>query len=66
MTLTRFFYIDSDQTKVFKYNYHCNYPKKTKRWSHLKKLLIDNPNIIGIGYEYNSVHCTPIVYIKLK
>ena len=51
MTLTRFFYINSNKRKVFCYTKFCNYPKKTTAWQRLKKELLYY-DILGIGYEY--------------
>ena len=65
MTLTRFFYINNDDTKIF-YNYFCNYPKKTKVYRHLLRKLKCDKSIKGIGYTINTTNGNPITYNKLK
>jgi hypothetical protein len=65
MTLTRFFYINSNKTKVFCYTKFCNYPKKTTAWQRLKKELLCY-DILGVGYEYKATNGSPITYKKLK
>jgi hypothetical protein len=52
MTLTQFFYITNNETKVFCYNKFCIHPKKTKVYKRLLKFMQDDNNIIGIGFEY--------------
>ena len=52
MTLTHFFYISNDNTKVFCYNKFCIQPKKTKVYKHLLNLLENDNNIKGIGFQY--------------
>jgi hypothetical protein len=53
MYLTQFFYINSNETKVFCSNKFCIHPKKTKVYQRLVKFMRDDKNIIGIGYQYN-------------
>lgn len=65
MTLTQFFYINNNETKIICYTKPCEYPKKTKVWQRLKKLLLDS-EINCIGYEYKTTNGTPITYKKLK
>ena len=52
MTLTQFFYINNNGTRIFCYNKFCIHPKKTKVYSRLLKLLENDKNIYGIGYQY--------------
>ena len=52
MTLTRFFYINSNKTKVLCYHKFCTYPKKTKEYKELIKISKLDNYIVGIGYEY--------------
>lgn len=67
MTLTRFFYINSNEAKVFCYNKFCIHPKKTKVYKRLLKLLKDDPKINGIGYEYNlNYKGLTVTHKKLK
>jgi hypothetical protein len=53
MYLTQFFYINSNETKVFCFNKFCIHPKKTKVYKSLSKLMDKDSYIIGIGYQYN-------------
>ena len=53
MYLTQFFYINSNETKVFCFNKFCIHPKKTKVYKSLSKLMDNDSYIIGIGYQYN-------------
>lgn len=53
MTLTRFFYINSQGAKVLCYNKFCTHPKKTKEYKELKNIAKIDKYIMGIGYEYN-------------
>jgi hypothetical protein len=53
MYLTQFFYINSNEIKVFCFNKFCIHPKKTKVYKSLSKLMDNDSYIIGIGYQYN-------------
>ena len=67
MYLTQFFYINSNETKVFCHNKFCIHPKKTKVYKRLSKFMNDDKNIIGIGYQYNLENTgTKVTHKKLK
>ena len=67
MYLTQFFYINSDETKVFCSNKFCISPKRTIIYKKLLNLLICDKNIIGIGYQYNMQNTgTKVTHKKLK
>jgi hypothetical protein len=67
MYLTQFFYINSDETKVFCSNKFCISPKRTIIYKKLLNLLICDKNIIGIGYQYNvATKGLTVTHKKLK
>jgi hypothetical protein len=67
MYLTQFFYINSNEEKVFCYHKFCIHPKKTKVYKRLSKFMNDEENIIGIGYQYNvETKGLTVTYKKLK
>lgn len=67
MYLTQFFYINSDETKVFCSNKFCISPKRTIVYKKLLNLLICDNNIIGIGYQYNvATKGLTVIHKKLK
>lgn len=67
MYLTQFFYINSNETKVFCFNRICLNPKNTIAYKKLLDLLIYDKNIIGIGYQYNMENTgTKVTHKKLK
>lgn len=67
MYLTQFFYINSDETKVFCSNKFCISPKRTIVYKKLLNLLICDNNIIGIGYQYNvATKGLTVTHKKLK
>ena len=67
MRLTKFFYLNEDNIRVYCHHKFCTYPKKTKYWIALESLLNNSDNINGIGFQYFVEKTgTKVTYKKLK